>query len=735
MDRIKALSHLYLAGRDAPLYHRTGWDSLAAIFQSNQLTGKDASGSFEKAEYQRPGVSLTRDLNFALTWMSSRQTVNVVLVLDQTKLAQRQKLIPRDYWGQGIRRPDTKYQRNEVTQHESEEFVPGDINNLMDVLLYVITPQSTLDNLRKKAGDAAWDPAIQKFCDAALSMGLQSKAMQDAVVDLREQIGKPHRQPVAGRDAPLYHATDCEAALAIIESDTLNAGDDYHEGEEEAVQTPGVSLTRDIRFAQNHNDIVLKLNQTKLVQNHALRPRDYFGVHPDKFLQGEGARTESEEFIAGPLTNVHLYLDSIAVSPKYVKGVLKNPVYRAHLKQLMTHPKFDAEQKIVLEKVLPQYEAPAKTPGLMAPRKVQTSINALASMFLAGRDAMLYHSTYPEYAGAILASNTIKGSTASARHEKGGVFDQPGVSLTRDLSLATHWSDPGVVFALDQRALAQNYKLLPRNYWGGAKGDKFTRGESEEFVPGNITNLNKYIRAIFMTDKTIALVKHSGQVTEFQLKALLGGYDAILQLTRHPKFEARQRIMLIDAMKASGFFPADFSLDRQAKSGHLYHATSLPALMRILKSNKLEGGEIYGDWEDEAYHRKGVSLTRDQRFAESWRRPRGGVVLVLDQAKLAQRHKLIPRDYYVGSVDETQVRSEAEEFLPGDVTNLDQYITRIYLSPDRMATMVKGDTHPSVQQLRSLVVLAHHPKFDPTQRQALLKLLNETMTEGQTYVP
>lgn len=97
-------------GRDAPLYHATGYDKLRGIVDSNYLQAMTRQEINSKAV---KGVSLTREFRFAKKWNDG-----VILQIDQRKLAQTYKIIPFDYWEK------SSYRRKNLAHAEAEEFVP-----------------------------------------------------------------------------------------------------------------------------------------------------------------------------------------------------------------------------------------------------------------------------------------------------------------------------------------------------------------------------------------------------------------------------------------------------------------------------------------------------------------------------------------------------------------------------------------------------------------------------------
>jgi hypothetical protein len=113
---------MIMEGRDAALWHgyRDAWKAIAAL-NKNEMGGtttqrfwadgkrrKDNDPEYEDS-YWMKGISLTRDPHFAMKWG------DVMIKLDQAKIAQRYKIIPFN-WGYSI--PSGNHHKN-----EREEFV------------------------------------------------------------------------------------------------------------------------------------------------------------------------------------------------------------------------------------------------------------------------------------------------------------------------------------------------------------------------------------------------------------------------------------------------------------------------------------------------------------------------------------------------------------------------------------------------------------------------------------
>jgi hypothetical protein len=119
-----------------------------------------------------------------------------------------------------------------------------------------------------------------------------------------------------------------------------------------------------------------------------------------------------------------------------------------------------------------------------------------------GRDAPLYHGTNHHAALQIVKSNTF---LSNIGHKT--------ISFTRKFNFAKNWAGvtSTVVFELDQRKLAQRYKIEPYNYFNDIEKVPVTRrpefksgldvekeNEYEERIYGTVKNADKYIKAIHL---------------------------------------------------------------------------------------------------------------------------------------------------------------------------------------------------------------------------------------------
>jgi hypothetical protein len=108
-------------GRDAPLFHGTGFPNAVHILDDKEIEARTLQ--FAPNRDGLKGVSLSRSMDVSKRWGP------VVFEFDQAKLAHRYRMNPIDYWGQG-REPELA---GEARRHgrfaELEEFIDGPIRD------------------------------------------------------------------------------------------------------------------------------------------------------------------------------------------------------------------------------------------------------------------------------------------------------------------------------------------------------------------------------------------------------------------------------------------------------------------------------------------------------------------------------------------------------------------------------------------------------------------------------
>lgn len=111
----------------------------------------------------------------------------------------------------------------------------------------------------------------------------------------------------------------------------------------------------------------------------------------------------------------------------------------------------------------------------------------------------------------------------------------------------------------------------------------------------------------------------------------------------------------------------------------LYHGTIMKRIPDIFHIDKLLGKTIH---KVDGKIIKGVSVTRSFRYARYWSTGSTeyqSIVLVLDQQKLKFNHKILPLDWFQNTYAKSERRSEAEEFIIGDIYPLHKFLKKVIL--------------------------------------------------------
>lgn len=119
----------------------------------------------------------------------------------------------------------------------------------------------------------------------------------------------------------------------------------------------------------------------------------------------------------------------------------------------------------------------------------------------------------------------------------------------------------------------------------------------------------------------------------------------------------------------------------------LYHSTSYETALKILKNNNINGLTIHQTGVDKII--RGVSLTRDLNFAKSW----DDCIFVLDKEALISKFKLLPYNAFKSA---KKYRSESEEFLIGNLSNLSKYLNKIYIKSSVTTDEIKLLTNVNI---------------------------------------
>lgn len=307
-----------------------------------------------------------------------------------------------------------------------------------------------------------------------------------------------------------------------------------------------------------------------------------------------------------------------------------------------------------------------------------------------GRDAPLYHATDAMRAANILSANRIDARTWSSREypQDGQDAWNPvyatglqGISLSRDRTFAHHWwqmdwpNTGRVVLVLDQAKLARDGARMEPERHPDSKtfgGDQF-----EEFHVGPIHPLDRYLLAVEMTQDTYRYL-NSLDRDDFERKRSMDdpGIRRVRAMLKHPK------LRLVPG-KDRGRHDPRKAVPRGAplaegRDAFLFHGTPLDHLLIILDEDALATGI---NWRGEGDR---VATSRDWRAARSFGEQGDyegpATLLVLDQRKLAQRHRLRPyRD--TDSEGNHSFSDEMEEMVMGNIKPLHRYLVSITIEP------------------------------------------------------
>jgi len=141
-----------------------------------------------------------------------------------------------------------------------------------------------------------------------------------------------------------------------------------------------------------------------------------------------------------------------------------------------------------------------------------------------GRDAPLYHGTTLKFGMKILNMNELV-SRRSWQDEGTSVSFSRNIKHARYLTIMKNAAEGHIIFELDQRKLAQRYKIVPVN------DRKLTRdkrpmyshngnNEFEERIKGDIKDVSKYILKLY-------IFKRPGTISESEIDGLLLDYPVL----------------------------------------------------------------------------------------------------------------------------------------------------------------------------------------------------------------
>ncbi len=126
-------------GRDAPLYHGTSYENAKAILTSNLLKAQPLPEGDDWDTRDMPVISLSRSIQFVKDFIQRRiKGKGVVFEVDQTKLAQRYKIKPWNYYANAELSKSARVSSNTTGIHnEYEEFITRDITDFDSYLVAI----------------------------------------------------------------------------------------------------------------------------------------------------------------------------------------------------------------------------------------------------------------------------------------------------------------------------------------------------------------------------------------------------------------------------------------------------------------------------------------------------------------------------------------------------------------------------------------------------------------------
>jgi hypothetical protein len=133
------------------------------------------------------------------------------------------------------------------------------------------------------------------------------------------------------------------------------------------------------------------------------------------------------------------------------------------------------------------------------------------------READLYHGTSFENAENILRTNTIYASRRMHLGTSMTAADKKIVSFSRSFGVAARFAHftsqayssdelTGVVFVLDQAAVHRDYGRKLQAYNDLQYTSRKSVSEAEEALVGNLTNLQQYLKKIYLLAPTTSAV-------------------------------------------------------------------------------------------------------------------------------------------------------------------------------------------------------------------------------------
>lgn len=122
-------------------------------------------------------------------------------------------------------------------------------------------------------------------------------------------------------------------------------------------------------------------------------------------------------------------------------------------------------------------------------------------------------------------------------------------------------------------------------------------------------------------------------------------------------------------------------LQEEKQIGILYHYTSIPKLISIIKSNSLKSGKYETYLPLQNKYVNSISLTRDKNFHRLWRL---GIItecrFIVDGNKLSRKYRIRPYHYFKNyHYNETHKDEQEEIVLTQEITNLSDYVIKLQI--------------------------------------------------------
>lgn len=146
-----------------------------------------------------------------------------------------------------------------------------------------------------------------------------------------------------GRDAPLYHGCSLYNAEYNLRNNGIFAFTQYGRG---------VSLSRSKAFSSQWGPVLFELDQTKLIQNHKIKPYNFFGdpkvdPNPDTVARTKGSlykkatfMNQFEEAVPGDIKPLDRYLTAIWIADYILDNAVNHGTDDDKVQLILSNPKY-----------------------------------------------------------------------------------------------------------------------------------------------------------------------------------------------------------------------------------------------------------------------------------------------------------------------------------------------------------------------------------------------------------